>query len=694
MPDLSSAPADIQAIWKKVRSGGIPTPAEAQKLGQYLAAHSGDIQRAAVSHADSVRVAAPKQAEIALGAAADPDKACPAATTPPALRDLSPAAAQAFLDSMSHMFLAREKPSAAKRLEAGLARVKDANRLETTGAMFYLAGFDGAAIVVEAAAARAGGAGSQRRWTNLGAALVSYGDPADAVVALHHAMRMAPPYPLLIHELGVAFADLGQLAVAESLLARATASAPTFGLAWDALARVQSCRGNMTAAWRSLAQAQDVDWNDRRDRILQKHDPESNDDAIESQKPFPEPAGTPYASSSSVAPANFAGETPVLADTWRENLGHPVQFLKTANAYRLLASQILKQGQDAEVAEGRARDAAEHAPTRASHGSYLLSVSIQNGGQALKAVERLRTRLSAREALLLRDHADHDSVITQQLLADQRLRESTYAKCLENATTDVQRTACRVPYCRSEVQAADKYYPLFRDNARVYFGGVTGLAARYDKVMRQWFMWAGDPGAQIDIDAERRYQLAGMLVTAFTVAAGVGPNDVPSDDCFDPQKVAELEALAAKDAEKGNPGPCTAFDKSIPFVVSIQGDCKSLRMTLDLDLDLPATPTLEYRAAEHGHAGRIFVGGGQDALHGLVSGEAGLAVTFNEGGWVQGFGPAASATIGNDLVATGTAAGMLNLLDHGPAGDASVGFNGFGYQASLATDTGFSGHFD
>src|SRR5690348_13801709 len=34
--DLSSAPKDIQAIWKKLQSGGTPTPAEAQRLAQWM----------------------------------------------------------------------------------------------------------------------------------------------------------------------------------------------------------------------------------------------------------------------------------------------------------------------------------------------------------------------------------------------------------------------------------------------------------------------------------------------------------------------------------------------------------------------------------------------------------------------------------------------------------------------------------
>jgi len=699
MPDLSKAPADIQAIWKKVQTGGIPSPEEAQKLGQYLAAHAAGIQRAARAVADSVRVSAPKQVAKALGPAADPSKACPATSSVPQstpTASLSATGAQAFLDSITRTYLAREKSSAATRLRTGLARIDDVDRLEMTGATFYLAGFDGAAVITYSVAARGGGASAQRLWTDLGATLVSAGDAAHAVTALRHALSLGQPYALLIHQLGVAYADMGQLATAESLLTRATTMSPTFGLAWDALARVQSCRGNMSAAWRSLAQAQEADWSDRRQRVLDKHDPESKDDRVEAQKPFPEPSGPAlFVSTSTPPPADFAAETPVIPDTWRANLGHPAQFLMTANAYQLLAGRILQQEQADDARAGRAMDAAARASFPAAHGGFVLSISIQNGREAISAIERLRYRLSAREEMLLRAHADKDSVIMRGVLADQTERQEQLTTCQQQAGPNTERYyACRIPYCKAESNALERHYAEFRDNARVYIGGVTGLAATYDKDMRAWFTWAGDPGTRITIDAERRYQLAGMVVTMFTIAAGVGPNDMPSDQCFDPMHMTALEALAAHAEAEADPGTCSKFDKSIRFVVTIQGDCKSLRMTFDLDLDLPATPTLDYRAASHGHNGKIFIGGGQEKFHGLVSGEAGLAVTFNEGGWVQGFGPAATVNVGNDAVATATATGMINLLDHGSAGEASVGFSGFGRQASIATDTGFSGNFD
>ena len=43
MPDLSGAPADVQAIWKKMTSGGVPTQAEAKRLAEWMQANKGQI---------------------------------------------------------------------------------------------------------------------------------------------------------------------------------------------------------------------------------------------------------------------------------------------------------------------------------------------------------------------------------------------------------------------------------------------------------------------------------------------------------------------------------------------------------------------------------------------------------------------------------------------------------------------------
>lgn len=701
IPDLSGAPADIQAIWKKVQSGSRPTMEEAQKLGQYLAAHSGEIENAAKHRADSVRVAAPKAAKLALAAGGDQSKACP--TRSPALGSvpsgpISDAAARAFIDSISRKYLARETPAAARQLQATFEKITDTGRLDATAGMLYLAGYDGAAIVGHADAARRGGDGAQRYWTNLGATLVSADDPAAAVTALRRATALGPTYPLLVHQLGVAYADLGDLARAESLLTSVIKTAPKFALSWDALARVQSCTGNMTAAWVSLARAQEADWSQGREGLLSKHDPESNDDRIEAAKPFVEPTGQSiFPPPPAPPPADLSTETPVLADSWIDNLGHPAQFIHTANAYRELLVPILKDGERRSANASRAEDAAAR-QSDATGGNFVISVTLSNDREVIAAMEKNRDRLSARVAMVQQAYADRDSVIVRAAVARQGEILDQYQACLRATKGDeAQHRVCELPFCRAKLATFTKAYEDERDNARVFFGGMVGTGTHYDDLMRKWFLRADKPGTRISVDAERRYQLAGMAVTMFTVAATIGPNDWPSEICFDPQHVAELEALAAKAAAAGDPGSCGKIDKNVMFVFSLKGDCNSVRFTADIVPTLfdkvAATPVVEYRRASRDHPGSVFVGGSKSAPGGLASGEAGLQVNFDEGGWVQGFGPAASGKLGNDAVVALSGRAMVNLLDHGPAGDASVGFTGGGYQATLATGTGFTGNF-
>ena len=695
MPDLSGAPADIQAIWKKVQSGGRPTMEEAQKLGQYLAAYAGDIESSARRSADSVRTAAPQQAARALGRTTDPAKACPARS--PALATVArsaptAAAAAAFLDTITRTVFARETPAAAHRLQAGLAKATSVAALEAMGQTFYAGGFDGAAVATFAEAARWGGAAAQRNWTNLGAILVSYGDPAHSITALRRAMALGPSYPLLVHQLGIAYADLGDLAAAESLLTNVTKSAPTFGLAWDALARVQSCTGNMSAAWHSLAQAQEANWSTARERILDKHEPESNDDAVEAQKPFPEPSGaSPFSSGARMAPANFDASTPAIADTWKEERGRPIAFMQTANAYQALASKILQQESAADAAAAGVQQSGGAA---AAINGMLLTIDVSNGRQALAAIEKLRYRNSARQAMVLAAYRDKDVVIAKEAGRLREAIEQEHQACINKKLAANQEPAlCTPPYCRAYLAAAGTQYEQERDNARVYIGGVAGLAGTYDKTMRDWFYWAGDPGTRRTIDAERRYQLAIMTMMQYKIAELVPDYSTDGSGCLGDQYTKAVEAAEAKGIDPADPGTCPGLDLSVQSVATVSGDCKHVRMTIDLE-ELPVTPTLDYKRATHDHAGSLFMGAGKEMLHGAVGAEAGLQVNFDEGGWVQGFGPAGSVTVGSDKLVTISANGMLNILDHGSLGQAGISMAGPGFEVSLATDTGFTGHLD
>jgi hypothetical protein len=55
-PDMSSAPADIQAIMKKVMSGQAPTPDEAKRFNDYMKSGGGTVvTKSMTSYADSLR---------------------------------------------------------------------------------------------------------------------------------------------------------------------------------------------------------------------------------------------------------------------------------------------------------------------------------------------------------------------------------------------------------------------------------------------------------------------------------------------------------------------------------------------------------------------------------------------------------------------------------------------------------------
>ena len=58
VPDMSKAPPDIQAVWHKVMSGGMPTPEEARKLSDYMKAHRDQIVAGMQARVPAARAAA------------------------------------------------------------------------------------------------------------------------------------------------------------------------------------------------------------------------------------------------------------------------------------------------------------------------------------------------------------------------------------------------------------------------------------------------------------------------------------------------------------------------------------------------------------------------------------------------------------------------------------------------------------
>jgi tetratricopeptide (TPR) repeat protein len=317
-PDMSKMPPDILAIWKKVMSGGIPTPAEAARYQAYMDEHGGS-----------------------AGGASGPDEGagdCPArspllaqvATTAPGA-----AAAAHLLEQLRSAYLAKESADGRSTLESLGTGTTDAATLDWLGAALVVGQYPGAAVVVYANAAALGGATAQLSWSGLGSALEEAGDDAHAVTAFRRALALGPRNALDVYGLGVAYADLGDMSTGISLLTEATGMAPNFGLAWDALGRSQSCTGAMAMAAASMQKAQEVDWTENREKVARG--PESDDDHVEARKPFPRPPGT--ALDPPPTPPVFPWTTPKLPDKVLQPNGFD-GILADADAYDHLLTSV------------------------------------------------------------------------------------------------------------------------------------------------------------------------------------------------------------------------------------------------------------------------------------------------------------------------------------------------------------------
>lgn len=688
MPDLSSAPADIQAIYKKVMSGARPTPDEARKLGEYMAAHAGDIRKQAESRARAARASANsnmKAGLAAIGRGRDTGPACPSSTSsrkPPVVTDAS---ATAMLDTLERSYAARETAGAARQLRSNVATTNDPKLLDETGSMLFVAGYHGAAIVYYIAAIHHERSPDQLTWTNLGTALTAAGDPAHALVALKRAQSAGGTDALLLHQLGVAYADLGDLRTASTFLDQATRAAPQFAIAWDALARVQSCNGDMTAAWRSLATAQDADWSPTREAELTHHDPESDDPRIEAAKPLPFPHTSPPFPPPP-PPTRVSFQSPTFESDWRSQRGRKIVFIKAENEYARIAKDALRQAdQNRKQSEGSENTESLVPPPD----GMLLVMDISNTKAVLAAIDRVQKRGGAQYTMM--QTAYHDKLRGIQGEGRQAGSEirRTYQLCQQQTRSDLRPKVCDPPYCRAMITKFAQLYQEETDAARVLIGGAAGLSARINTAMIAWFNWASDPRTRATVDAQRRYTLAWIESVTNAEAADIDDASAESSLCFGPSAAAVVVADSVDADSAANTGTCEKFDKSVPLILSIKGNCHELRIALSIPL--PATPAVEYHRAEGNRDGSLFVGVGKGIYKGAIKGEAGLQVNFNEGGWVQGFGPAAHAYAGNAHLAVVSAGGMVNLLDHGSIGEASAGLTGFGAQLAISTTTGFTG---
>ncbi len=626
MPDMSKAPPDVQAIWKKVMSGGIPTKEEAAKLQAYMDQYGGSANGGL----------APEEGV----------KDCPARS--PLLAQVSTtapgaAAAAQLLSQLRSTYLARESADGRSALESIGTSVTDAAKLDWLGAALVVGQYPGAAVVVYADAAARGGPNAQLSWSGLGSALEEAGDDAHAAAAFRRALALGPRNALDVYGLGVAYADLGDLSEGISLLTEATGMAPSFGLAWDALGRSQSCTGAMAMAAASMKKAQEVDWTGHGEDVARG--PESDDDQAEAHKPYPEPPG--IALLPPPVPPAFPWTFPKPPGSLLRSGGFVEGVLKEANEYNTMLTHLGLSEQAAENAAEESEEAAAAAP--APDAVFVADIAFTNSKEAQAAVDRVDARMSARLSLVQEAYHDKIKAIAQ-----------AYAPRYAQAKT-----------CRQRFEVSSQEYLENRAAAAVYIGGMTGVSQEYDKVMRAWFRYANDPSTQVEIDFDRREQVAGMEKDMYTDASLVGSLGVDGDfeDCVHNGQLVP-EPGSAKDAP-GKPGPCNAKEADA-VVVDIYSDCRSFRLTIGLGLKAK----FEFNGATKGHHGSLFVGLGAGFGPGPkgfkpLSGFAGMQANWGENGRITtaGLGLKGQASaFGNSFQVDET----INGRSSGPAQEGSV----------------------
>ncbi|HEU4988796.1 MAG TPA: hypothetical protein VFT41_03355, partial [Gemmatimonadaceae bacterium] len=415
MPDMSKAPREIQAIWKKVMSGGIPSQAEAKKLQDYMAGQRDQIVAGAkASAAAAAKMADSVKGANAAAAPADATAQCPARS--PALATVasvapSPAAAARLLDSLRQSYTAQESTAGQQHLRQLMQKARTAPALDFMGSMLAAANKAGASVVVYAAAAQLGGATARASWSGLGAALELAGDDPHAVPAFRRALAIGPRAATDVYGLGVAYANMGDMATGIPLLTEATRLAPKFGMAWDALGRAQSCTGAIKIAVASMQKAQEVDWIESRE--AQVSGPESNDDKIEAQKPLPEPPAVSLTPPPSPPPFPF--QVPSIPGTWQAAKHFGTEMLGVAGEYRGMQTGIAPREQAAEDAARKEMEAAEARAGLA--GAMLFDMNIDNSRDVYQATDRVDQRVAGRKSLIMASYNDQSMRLVKQAAA-------------------------------------------------------------------------------------------------------------------------------------------------------------------------------------------------------------------------------------------------------------------------------------
>lgn len=686
--DLSHAPKDIQAIWKKLQSGGVPTPAEAKRLGEWMQAHASDMQQSMTAQVEQ-QAGGGLQISVGGVTGGGTQAACP--TRSSAMAHLGAAAptrrsALALLDTIRAAYAKLEKPATVQGVQRALAR-ETVPALRQRGALSLLGGSDAVTVLAYVEAVRrATGTDVQGAWGDLGAALVELRDAAHAVPVLRYALTLGPRSPLIVHNLGVAYADLGDLTTASTLLTEVTQAAPHFAGAYDALAKVESCAGHMTVAWHAMAQAQDADWTSDREKTLDRHDTPSTqgsdaqdgDDAAEAAKPFPTPHGPsafpppPAARGAS----SFQPATPVLPDTWREAATRTASYLSQANQYSAAAQSAMQRGmQDRSGAQ--AEEAIEAATAdAAAHGMHVVMVSLTNGHAATDAADLVTRRAGARLGMIKGAFDEQWLQVIKEERAGEVPLHAQLTSC-EKAHPNAPPEVCGRPYCKAMNALWDQTYANGRAAARVAIGGYAGTASELHRVMMTWFAWAGDPGSRVSIDADRMRWLAVLQQHAFLAAYYIADfaSSWRDTQCGNDAGGQSSGAAEATTDSPNDPGSCAKTSVNL-LVIKVERNCETFVLELK-PLIVEGVPEgkLEYHAASADRNGTLFMGlsagtgptvGPKDVD--VLEGHVGMGLTFDQSGLVHAAGPAAGGSLGLDML-TGhvSGTGMINLRDDGPA---------------------------
>jgi Flp pilus assembly protein TadD len=679
--DMSNAPPDIQAIMKKVMSGGIPTQDEAKRLADYMSANKGAIARGATAYGDSMKKKA-TVAKASLSAAAD-QNACPAHAPVPASLASAPSSTSKLLDSIRQSFAAKVDAKTLAQLQSALAKVSDAGGLNELAGGFLLSGYDDLAILTYVAeVTRAASGSAQAAWADLGAALIGVNQPMAAIPVLRHALALGPRVALFVTDLGVAYADLGDFATATTILQEAIRLAPSDGQAYDALSRVQSCEGNLALAAHTMDQAQDVDWSENRQKTIAQAEKDagksassSNDDAEDAQRPLPMPPGkSPFPPPpGGDRPSNFAALAPKISDSYGESVAAFQYNASMIASYQDLARQVMSTSLGKPTTRSTSRSSAA---------GLTVVYSISNGHQAIAALGDVKRRTAARMAMMRTAFHDKANAIRSDYAERAGAIENDYHKC------DDKKTDCFRRYCSQMKPLVTASYAALAGNARTFIGGIDGLSQKFSTSVNAWFVWAGDPESRKVIDIQRRYYLAEFQVEAFGAASETVMNT--PDGCE--KALAQRPRGTGKLDDPEDPGPCTSRAIKIPKFANMEADCHEMKMSVDYFSVLGGTPTVDIRRATRDKYGKFFLGLNWSDEPGIGSGSLGIEVTWDNQGWIKGAGPAATAEASSfGMSASGDA--MLNVRSSGPLLQGQAGASASLGPMTFAPSTSFGGKY-